>query len=412
MQEYVDILYKEESANLGSSLAWFHAIAEAPGKVLQQVLASGGRVWGCLPYYAPEELVYAAGYRPMAMWGASLRAKKAKAWLPPQFCSLVQTTLELAARGGYEGLSGILCGAICDPLRSFGQNWTAACRIPVLYFSQPQNRSSAAGKRFLAGEYRRVYEELCAARGEETSPEKVREAIRIYNESRRVRREFVRLAGVLRPSDRCAVLKAAGFADPAVYTEHLQRVNALLRSGSSEGDFGKSVNDLASFANDGIHTIPVITSGILCDHPRILELLDSYHYRIVGDDMAAESRSFAADAPEDGGDPFEALAERFANADLDTILYPGGSCCSGKAAPSAAAGDARAMALVHLAQETGARAVLLLRQQFCDPEEVLEPALREALDAAGIPCLPIPVDQQVKEPGQAVTLLETLADML
>lgn len=349
---------------------------------------------GLMPYYAPEELVYAADLHPMALWGAPVKAVKARTWLPPQFCSLVQTTLELAARGTYNSLAAAVISPLCDQLRSLSQNWSEACRVPLLTFTQPQVRDRA-GRDYLASRYRTLYHELCKISGTKSSDDRLWEAIRLYNQSRALRREFVILAKLLPPSRRCAVLKAAGFMDVRSYIDHMIPLNEALKRTPPQT----------------LPTLPVITSGILADHPRLLSWMDQYGYRITADDVAAESRSFAVDAPDlsssESTDPLIALADRFCHSDRDPLLHQGGNCLL-----SPASITEREKAITDLVRSTGAKAVLLLRQQFCEPEELLMPSLQEVLEKEGIPCLPLPTDQQITEPGQAVTLLETMADIL
>lgn len=379
---------------LKEELSWFQQAAAAPRRCLEGHLSSGRKVVGCLPYYPPEELIWAAGMTPMALWGAMLSGERVRAWFPPDFCSLVQTDLELALRGAYRGLTAVVAAPLCDTLRALTQNWRAAVpEIPILTYSQPQNRRAPYGKAFLTTEYRRLYAALCALSGESPEEARLEDALRLYNRSRCQRRRFAALAALhgseVLPSVRCAVLKAAGFTDPEAYAVRLTALNDCL-----EG-----------LPPSGGARIPILTSGILCDHPRLLALLDDLGFTVVGDDVAAESRSFAIDAPEGSGDGCGALAERFARLDRDPLLSGGGE-------PGAFLPNGREKALAALARHRGARAVVLLRQQFCDPEELLAPAAKAALEADGLPCLILPTDQQTADPGQAATLLETLADLL
>ena len=381
-------------SNVSEQLNWFCQSAAEPRRCLEEWLDNGGKAVGCLPYYAPEELVWAAGFLPMAVWGAGLTAYQSKAWFPPHICSLAHTSLELAVRGGYRGLSAVICSPLCDTLRALSQNWRAAVtEIPMLTYTQPQNRDTPYGRELLRSEYRSLYRKLCEISLEQESESALQDSIRIYNASRRERRRFIAFAAqhgaLIRTSARCAVLKAAGFRDPETYTARLRELNDALAA-------------LPAERND---RIPVVTSGILCDHLKLLELLDDYGYTIVGDDMAAESRAIAGEVPEDWEDGCAALAERFAMLRNDTLL----SACGCTKMP---AGAGREAALAELAQRTGAAAVLLIQQQFCDPEELLAPAAKQALEQAGIPCLILPVDQQTANSGQSATLLETLADIL
>lgn len=49
-----------------------------------------------MPYYAPEEIVYAAGYLPVGMFGSQKpQIAAARTYLPPFACSLMQADMEL-----------------------------------------------------------------------------------------------------------------------------------------------------------------------------------------------------------------------------------------------------------------------------------------------------------------------------
>ena len=49
----------------------FQEVAYHPNQQLANFKAAGKKVIGVLPYYAPEELVFAAGMVPMGMWGSN-----------------------------------------------------------------------------------------------------------------------------------------------------------------------------------------------------------------------------------------------------------------------------------------------------------------------------------------------------
>ena len=49
----------------------FKAVAEHPHRQADAYKAQGKKIIGVLPYYAPEELVYAAGMVPMGIWGTN-----------------------------------------------------------------------------------------------------------------------------------------------------------------------------------------------------------------------------------------------------------------------------------------------------------------------------------------------------
>ena len=51
----------------------FKVKAATPKQQLAEYKAQGKKVIGVLPYYAPEELVYAAGMVPMGIWAPTTR---------------------------------------------------------------------------------------------------------------------------------------------------------------------------------------------------------------------------------------------------------------------------------------------------------------------------------------------------
>ena len=72
-------------------------ISKHPRKAMEDFKAKTGKgAIGVLPIYAPEEIVYATGYLPMGIWGATKKQiLKAPTWLPAFTCSIIQSIMEL-----------------------------------------------------------------------------------------------------------------------------------------------------------------------------------------------------------------------------------------------------------------------------------------------------------------------------
>ena len=144
----------------------------------------------------------------------------------------------------------------------------------------------------------------------------------------------------------------------------------------------------------------VVTSGIICDNPKLLQIFDDNKIAIVADDVAHESRPIRVDAAETG-DPMMALAQQFADQDYDVLLYDEHS-----------SQNRRGDFIVKMVKDSGAQGLILFMQQFCDPEEMEYPYLKKALDGAGIPHIKLGVDQQMRDFGQASTAIQAFADVL
>ncbi len=369
----------------------FQDIAYNPNKQLADFKAAGKKVIGVLPYYAPEELVYAAGMVPMGMWGSNKKTiSRAKEYCATFYCTIAQLALEMLLDGTMDQLDGLITPTICDTLRPMSQNFRVAIgdKIPTIFLAHPQNRFADWGLKFCVDQYTNVRKMLDQISGHEMTDEDIRKAIAVYNASRAARREFVKLANehcdVVTPTLRSAVLKASYFMLKDEYTAKLVELNEELKKLPAANWKG----------------VKVVTSGIVVDNPKLLAIFEENNIAIAADDVAHESRSFRTDADETG-DPMLALAKQFANIDYDVLLYD-----------PASSQNRRGEFVAQMVKDSGAQGLILFMQQFCDPEEMEYPYLKKALDEAGIPHIKLGVDQQMRDFGQASTAIQAFADVL
>ena len=370
----------------------FSAIAANPAAQLKKFKDEGKKVVGVLPYYAPEELVYAAGMVPMGIWGSNDKTiVRSKEYCATFYCTIAQLALEMLLDGTMDQLDALITPTICDTLRPMSQNFRVAVgsKIPCIFLAHPQNRFADWGVEFCKDQYRSVLEKLAFLAGHDVTNKDILKAIKVYNASRAARREFVKLANehcdVVNPIQRSAVLKASYFMLKDEYTEKLVALNEELKALPAANWKGTKV----------------VTSGIICDNPKLLQIFIDNNIAIAADDVAHESRSFRFDAPENVEDGLLALAMQFSSMDYDILLYDKNSNQ-----------NRRAEDVVAKVKESGAQGLVLFMQQFCDPEEMEYPYLKKALNAAGIPHIKLGVDQQMRDFGQASTALEGFADVL
>ena len=369
----------------------FKEISEHPHRQIEGYKAQGKKVIGVLPYYAPEELVYAAGMVPMGVWGSNNKTiSMAKEYCATFYCTIAQLALEMLLDGTLDMLDGIITPTICDTLRPMSQNFRVAMKdkLPCIFLAHPQNRRPAFGLQFTVDQYMHVKAELEKISGAPITDDALRDAIKVYNRSRAARRQFVKLAGAhpeaVSAVSRSAVLRAAWFMEKPQHTEKLEALNAELAALPESNWKGKKI----------------LTSGIICDNPKLLQIFDDNHIAIAADDVAHESRPIRVDAAETG-DPMMALAQQFADQDYDVLLYDEHSCQNRR-------GDF----VVKQIKDSGAQGLVLFMQQFCDPEEMEYPYLKKALDEAGIPHIKLGIDQQMRDFGQASTAIQAFADVL
>ena len=376
--------------SIETKLQQFAAIAANPKAQFKKFKAEGKKVIACMPYYVPEELVYAADMVPMGLWGSNTKTiTRAKEYCASFYCSLVQLGLEMMLDGTLEGIDGVITPTMCDTLRPMSQNIKTVMGDKAIFLAHPQNRFKEAGVIFTMNQYGEVKEKLEKIAGKEITNDAIKAAIKVYNKSRAARRAFVKLAAAhpeaISAVNRSAVLKAAYFMDKKEYTEKLEALNEELK-------------ELPIKKNDKVR---VITSGIICDNPQLLKLFDENNMVIVADDVAHESRSFRTDAPEDEEDGMRALALQWKDTGCDSILYDNDPLH-----------HSRSRHLIKMAKKTGAQGVIMFITQFCDPEETDYPYIKRDLDIADIPLIRLGLDMQMRDFGQVSTSLQAFTAMM
>jgi benzoyl-CoA reductase/2-hydroxyglutaryl-CoA dehydratase subunit BcrC/BadD/HgdB len=362
------------------------ALSDHPGEAVKKLKgASGKKMVGLVPYYGPEEIVYAAGMQPVGVWGGEVEVSSANTYLPPFACPLTKSILELALRGVYDDLSAMLIPSSCENLKLFGQNFRAARPgIPFIPLVHPQNRKTLEGIEYLAREYERIARTLAAISGSGISEASLQEHIAICNDHRRAMREFAETAAVhpaiITPRVRQAVIKSSYFMDKAEHTVRVRKLVSLLREEPQAPWPGKRV----------------VVTGIMAEPAGLMELFEELHIAIVADDLAQASRSFRTDVPE-GGTPLERLARRWANMEGCSLCFD--------------PGKERNRMLKELVTRYRADGLIVLMMQFCDPEEMDYPLYRKELEQAGISLLCLEVEPQMPL-EQARNRLQSFVEML
>lgn len=371
--------------NVKALLEQFRAIAGDPRKAMADHLAETGKgAIGMMPIYAPEELVHATGFLPVGLWGGSRPVTKARTYLPPFACSVMQQVMELECEGAYDDLAAVVFSVPCDTLKCMSQKWKGTS--PVLVFTHPQNRGLEAANRFLEREYAILKEKLEDITGVKITNAALERSIQIYNENRAAMREFSALAAqypqVISAVDRHAVFKARLFMEKSRHTALVRSLMEAVRASEPQPWTGKKV----------------VVTGILLEPNGLLELFDRLGLAIVADDLAQESRQIRVDVPDGDEAPLYRLAKVWQN------MYG----CSVATDPQ----KQRGPMLLDMVRKTGADAVVVAMMKFCDPEEWDYPIYYKQFEAQGVRSLMIEVDQESTSFEQLHTRLQSLVETL
>ena len=365
----------------------FKAIADNPRKAMDDYKKETGKgAVGIMPVYCPEEIVHAAGYLPIGMWGAQKKQiSKARTYLPPFACSIMQSVMELQLEGVYDDLEAVIFSVPCDTLKCMSQKWNRP--VPAIVFTHPQNRKIAkdAANVFAREEFNIVKEKLEDILDVHISNKAIKNSIAVYNENRAACREFsdvaAEYAAVVTPSDRHAVIKARWFMEKSRHTALVKELIAALKAEPAPEFKGKKI----------------IVTGIQVEPYDVLDIFQENGFAIVADDLAQETRNFRQDVPDDD-DALMALARAWNEFDGCSLATD--------------ANKPKGQMIIDAVKKYGADAVVVCMMKFCDPEEFDYPILLQEFEAAGVKNLYIEVDQESTAIEQVKTRIQTFAEIL
>jgi benzoyl-CoA reductase subunit C len=347
---------------------------------------AGGKVLGHFQVYFPEELAHAAGFLPVKIRGATIDAMQAESRFGSYLCSIIKTSLELSLSKRLE-LDFFVSHPICDAARNlaavFGRNASYPCQILYL----PQNANSKHAAPYLAGEYRRLLDDLEGVRGQKVTDDALRRSIQVFNRNRELLRELYQLrrdAPWLVASDEAYVLVAiAGLLPREEHNELLAWVLPQLRARPARKQ----------------DRIRVVFEGGFCEQPPLdlIRMIGQSCY-LVDDDLLIGLRWITSDVPTKG-DPLFALAESY----LERSSY------------SPVQHDLRKpkeKMLLERIRESKADAAILSAAKMCEPGLEEQVAYTRALDEKKIPYFVTEFQETMTSFDQLEVQLETFVENL
>jgi len=353
---------------------------------IKSIKDTGREAIGCFPIHTPEELVYAAGYLPIGMWGGKTEIRLADKYLQGFCCSIMRANIEYGMNGTYDMLKAIILPTFCDTLKCICENWKVAVpHIPIMPMVYPQNRMIEPGIVYMREELLRVKAEIEKLAGKQITESELESAFEIYDEYRKTMREFTEVVSdfpvTVNSKARHLIIKAGYFMDKKVYTGKIREI----------------LSELKKLEKDKFDGKKVIMTGLIGEPHEILELFNENNIAIVGDDFAQESRQFRT-ISRDSGSVIDKMVYRVADQRGDTFFYE--------------EQKSKGEMLINMVKEKNADGVVVWMMKFCDPEEFDFPIIKSEIEAAGIPLLYLEIEQQMDSFEQVRTRIQSFAEMI
>jgi bzd-type benzoyl-CoA reductase N subunit len=264
---------------------------------LQEWKKQGGKVLGYFCSYVPEEIITAAGFLPFRMRATgSTETTLGDAYFGLNNCTFTRHCLDLAFRGKYDFLDGVVWASTCDHIRRVYDVWKMRIKGPFLHYLSLPRKIGEAQVDWYADELAIFMESLGRHFGVKITDERLWEAIRLHNETRRLQRQLYELRRGKKPPITGAETLAVMVASTAMPKE---QYNQLLR---------KLLDEISQLEGNTDYRARLMIVGGILDDPGYIKVIEDQGGLVVTDMLCFGTKIMWKDVTEGRGDPIAALA--------------------------------------------------------------------------------------------------------
>jgi benzoyl-CoA reductase subunit C len=346
---------------------------------------TGGKVLGYFCTYVPEEIPYAAGVLPVRILGSHEPQDVTEPHIFGMFCPFCRDCLAQGLKGRYDYLDGIMIAQSCLHVRQAFTSWQK--HIPTeysYYLPMPHGVQTRHAYPYLASELATFQRSIEDWTGVTIADDELRRSIEIHNQSRHNLRQAYELRKSTSP--------------PLTGEEAMEMVmsNQMVDKAEHSRAMAGLLEQLPGRSLDRGEDVRLMLIGSEDDDIPFVRMVESLGAVVVVDEHCTGTRYFWNQVELDGS-LHDSLAARY----IDRPACPSKDWPERTRIPHALA----------LAQEYNVQGAILIQQKFCDPHELDIPALKKALEGAGVPTLFLEFDVTVPL-GQFRIRVEAFLEML
>jgi len=355
----------------------------------------GRRIMGYLCAYVPVEIISAAGFIPFRIKGdTSEPITKADTEMETIICPLVRSCFDMALKGKYEFLDGIVIPHACDSICRTYQIWQYALKLPYSHFINMPHGTDDSSLNFYKAELNAFRKSLGGFAGKEISDQSLKEAIKLYNQNRAKVRELYQL----RKSD-----------PPQV--SGVELVKVLVAAMSLPVD---EASELIGSVIDGVRqrkVIPVQKSarlmvvGAQMDNVAFVDLVEKSGAWVVADDLCPGARESLAYV-DTTADPIDGIAERYLRK-----IYCGRTYRERKGSYEEYM-EERFGHIAGTIKDFKVDGVVLYIYKYCDPFGFEVPEMKSYIESKGIPVLYLEDEYSMSTIGRLRTRVQAFLELL
>lgn len=365
-------------------LAWFGEMIQHCYDHAADAKKKGDRIVGIMCEYTPRELIMAAGALPVCLCGGSAETiASAEQHLPANLCPLIKSTYGYhvqKANPFLEMADLIVAETTCDGKKKMYE--LMAQQRPMYVLELPQKPDDADAMKHWVSELRKFRAKLESDFGIEISDEKLRDAIKIMNRERKLRRSLAQLMKDDNPPltgrqllDFKSIISGID-ADLDKYAEAV----SLFGSAKTKCDSNKRVRVLLT-------GVPVVHGA-----EKVLDIIESSGGLVVCMDNCTGLKPIIEDVDENVSDPILAIAEKYMHLPCSVMTR----------------NDRRMDMIRELAAEYRADCIIDLIWQACITYDVESYRVKELAQEMSLPYLKIETDYSPSDAARIAVRVEAL----
>ncbi len=355
---------------------------------IKEFKSGGGKIFGWLCTYVPEELIHAAGGLPIRITGYQQEAEldDGNAYLYIVSCSFSRSCFQMGLRGKYHLLDGIVAGSTCDGARRLYDHW---CR----YIKTPFSQILSVPRKYNESTMELYYQEVLDLKrnlenylGITITDEALLNSINIYNKSRELLTRLYEFRKRPEPpitgAETFEVLNASFRMPKEVFNPWLEELLKKLEK-SEEKHQGKA---------------RIMVIGSVLNNPAFIKSIEDQGGLVVTDELCTSVRYFSDSVIRKGSEPpLLAIARRYLTNFPCARMFPSTD---------------RFDRIIEHIQNFKVDGIVSENIRYCVPYAHDLPLLKERLKKLGIPVLALDIEYGTSGSGQIQTRVQALLEMI
>jgi benzoyl-CoA reductase subunit C len=365
------------------------------GSRARELKSSGRKVIGYLSALCPVEILTAAGVVPIRLKGSVSEAvTKADAYMETMICPFVRNVFDVALKGRYAFLDGMVLSHQCDSIDRTYDVWSYNLGFPYWHFINYPHLADDPSIKFTDEILRIFIRTLETFTGSTITDQALAEAIRAHNENRRAMRELYELRKEDAPRISGAEMMKVLMAATSVPVDES---TALIKSVTEEVKKPPP-------ASGGGGKPRIMLVGDQIDDVAIVNAIEGAEAFLVMDDLSTGSKMYWGDV-DVTADPVRGITERY----LKKLKFPT-TFVAGDTYPETL--EARFGHMRQYIKEFRVTGAILFIYKYCDPYGFEVPAMKSFIESTGTPVLYIEDEYSTSSLGRVKTRIEAFLEMI